>query len=190
MKRRNSKCTRETLIPVDDAIYTLRISRHLFHTWRDQGRFDVRINTSGKQCISQKDLKKLAYTEDARKGALDAFKAGAVRCQTDKLTRMDAIFLTQNSKKIQKYKSYIKTVEAIHASYHDSLDILNTESPLVAAYALYAKVINLLYMTCLCLDKAFWYSGVLLRIIDETIDLAIYFIIRGKTNQGKKHLEE
>jgi len=45
-------------------------------------------------------------------------------------------------------------------------------------------------MVCLCLENHFWEAGILLRSIDEAIDLARYFVITHKTEEGKKNLKK
>ena len=45
-------------------------------------------------------------------------------------------------------------------------------------------------MACLCLENHFWEAGTLLRLIDESIDLARYFVITQKTEEGKENLKK
>lgn len=179
----------EKLIPFDEAIHTLRVSPLQFHICHPAGRFEVRTNKNGKDCISLTNLKKLAYSEDVHEVALDTFKANIARREQEELMGRNR-FLLQNSKAIEKYRRYIKILENIHAGYHNQLDIIHTESALVAAYVLYSKAINLLNMACLCLENHFWEAGTLLRLIDETIDLARYFVITQKTKEGKENLKK
>jgi hypothetical protein len=44
-------------------------------------------------------------------------------------------------------------------------------------------------MACNCLENLYWNSAVLLRPIDEAIDLASYFIITENTEKGKTDLK-
>jgi len=53
-----------------------------------------------------------------------------------------------------------------------------------------ATTISLLNMACACLKGRYWESGVLLRLIDETVDLAWYFVAAEGTGQGLAHLRE
>lgn len=181
----------EKLIPFDEAIHTLRVYPLQFHIWQNEGRFEVRTNKNGKDCMSLTDLKKLAYSEDVHEVAVDTFKADIARREQEELISRNR-FLLQNSKAIEKYRRYIKILENIHAGYHNQLDIIHTESALVAAYVLYSKAINLylLNMACLCLENHFWEAGTLLRPIDEAIDLARYFVITQKTKEGKANLKK
>ena len=179
----------EKLIPFDEAIHTLRVSSLHFHIWQNEGRFQIRTNKNGKDCISLTDLKKLAYSKDVHEAAMETMKNDIVIREREELIEKNK-FLLENKKKTDKYRGYIKTLETIHASYHNQLDIVHTESALVAAYVLYSRVISLLNMACLCLENHFWEAGILLRSIDEAIDLAMYFIITQKTTQGEKYLKE
>ena len=123
------------LIPFDEAIHTLRVSPLQFHIWQNEGRFEVRTNKNNKDCISLTDLKKLSYSEEVHEVALDIFKADIADREQEELIGRNK-FLLKNSQAIEKYKRYIKKLEDIHASYHNQLDIIHTESALVAAYVL------------------------------------------------------
>jgi len=72
--------------------------------------------------------------------------------------------------------------------YIKKIDILNNENGLVAAYILFFKAISLLWTASDCIKAGQWFSGSFLREIDETLDLAHYFIIAENTTAGKKHL--
>jgi len=157
--------------------------------WQNEGRFQMLTNKNGKDCISLTDLKKLAYSEDVHEAAIETMKNNIIIREREEIVGKEK-FLLQNKKKIGKYRRYIKILENIHASYHNQLDIVHTESALVAAYVLYSKAINLLNMACLCLENHFWESGTLLRSIDEVIYLAMYFVITQKTEEGKKNLKK
>lgn len=188
-KKEKTKTSKpEAFIPVNDVIYTLRVARQQFNILKDIGGFKI-VNKNGKDCISQTDFKKLAYDNNVHKSAIDFFNFSLGKREVERLTK-NGEFLSHNSKIISKYRGYIKTLENIHAMYHSQLNILHTESALVAAYLLYYKVINLLYMSCTCLENLYWHSTVLLRPIDEAIDLALYFVITEKTNKGKNDLKK
>jgi hypothetical protein len=177
----------ENFISVDEAIYTLRVAKIQFYNWLITGNVET-IEKDGKVFIRQADFRKLAYDDNVRKSSIDFLSFDSQRREKERLTRNDE-FIFNNSKIISKYRGYIKMIESIHASYYGQLNILHTESALTAAYLLYYKVINLLYMACTCLESLYWHSTVLLRPIDETIDLALYFIITENTEKGKIDLK-
>ena len=89
---------------------------------------------------------------------------------------------------IAQYREYIETLEEIYKTYHDQVGPLHSESASSAAYILYAKVIRLLNMACLCLEHHFWDALILFRPIDEAVELAQYFILTEGSPQGLEHL--
>jgi hypothetical protein len=178
----------ENFISVDEAIYILRVAKMQFYIWLITGNIET-IEKDGKVFIRQTDFSKLAYDDNVHKSSIIFLSFDGQRREKERLTRNDE-FIFNNSKTISKYRGYIKTLENIHASYYGQLNILHTESALTAAYLLYYKVINLLYMACTCLESLYWHSTVLLRPIDETIDLALYFIITENTDEGKGNLKK
>jgi hypothetical protein len=92
----------------------------------------------------------------------------------------------RRKKTIERYKNLIKELSRLHNKYLPALNNHDFESGVVAAYLLFGRAINLLNIGCLCLDKGFWYSGLILRDVDETLDVAQYFIITAGTEEGEK----
>jgi len=179
----------DKLIRVDTAIYILNVSPQQFHSWREESKFQIKYNKNGKPCITENDLKKLAYSGFVKEASYDALLNHIERRQNDEITNQDSIFKNRTKKNVEKYRQYISTLERIHSNYQNRMDLIHSESALVAAYMLHAKVLNLLNMACLNLENHYWYSSLLLRPIDEAIDLAEYFLITENTDIGKKHLK-
>jgi hypothetical protein len=186
---KNKKPEFEKLIRVEEAISTLRISPDQFRSWREAGRFKISLNQNGKQCISQNDLTRLAHSNDKAIASREAFMHYSRTRIQDNLTGLDAKFDEKIRQNVEQYSNYLRILENIHHGYRHRIDLTQDESALAAAYALHAKVLNLLNMACLTLEHHYWYSFILLRPIDEAIDLAHYFIIREDTEVGKKHLK-
>lgn len=179
----------EKLIRIDNAIYILRISPDQFRSWQDEGRFEIILNRNGKQCITENDLRRLAYNNDKPQASREAFMRYARGRIEDKITGQNSAFDNGIKRNVEKYRNYHKTIEKIHSNYGNRVDLTRDETALAAAYALHAKVLNLLNMACLTLEHHYWYASLLLRPIDEAIDLAEYFIIKEDTKVGKKHLK-
>jgi len=186
-KRKKPKT--EKLIRIDNASYILRISPTKFSSWQDEGRFKIKLNKNGKHCITENDLKKLAYSPDKPQASRENFIGYAQSRLKDESKGNDFFSQDEIKKNVKKYRNYIKKIEKIHSNYENRIDFTRDESALAAAYALHAKVLNLLNMACLTLEHHYWYASLLLRPIDETIDLAEYFIIKKDTSIGKKHIE-
>ena len=177
------------LIRIDNAISILRVSPQQFQSWHKEGRFKILLNKNGKHCISENDLKSIAYSDEKLKASYEALLNYLERRVDNDITNQNSIFEAGIKNNVKKYRNYIKVIETIHANYSNRIDLARDESALAAAYALHAKVLNLLNMACFNIENHFWYSSLLLRPIDEAIDLAEYFIIKDHTEIGKKHLK-
>lgn len=178
----------EKLIGLDDARYILQASSSQMDTWQQKGRFALRQTTEGRPALSETDLKTLANGPDALKAALEGLALDVTTREAIESSGRNETFVSQISQLIEQYREYIGTLEEIHKTYHDQLDPLHDESALRAAYILYAKVIRLLRMACLCLQHHFWDALILFRPIDEAVELAQYFILSESTPRGSEHL--
>lgn len=107
----------------------------------------------------------------------------------ENLTTHDEQFLREEiARKLAAYKGYIAVLSTIHFQHLQYVDPLHTRTPLAAAYLLFARVINLLNMGVSTLESGYWNAGVLLRQIDETIQLAEYFSQFGTTVKGQREI--
>ena len=188
MNRKKPK--KEILIRVDNAIFVLRISPEHFYEWHRSGLFKLGKNKNGKPCIKYGDLKKLAYSKIVQDASKEAFINYIERWKEEEKNGDSQKFKLKSQGMLKQHKKHIVVLESIHNSYKDNIDIIGNESALVAAYLLNAKAINLLHMACLNLEHNFLNSSLFLRLIDETIDLAEYFINTESTENGKEDLKK
>jgi hypothetical protein len=187
VKRKVSQ-DQEKIIGLDDARYILHASSRQMDTWQQEGRFAQRQTTEGRPALSETDLKALANGPDALKVALEGFALDVTTREADESSGRNKTFVSQIAQLIEQYHEYIGTLEEIHKTYHDQIHPLHDESALRAAYILYAKVIRLLRMACLCLQHHFWDALILFRPIDEAVELGQYFILSESTPHGSEHL--
>jgi hypothetical protein len=179
----------QNLIRADNAIYILRISPDQFRSWHNEGRFEITLNKNGKPCITEDELRNLAYGDFKHQASREVFINYAQRRIEDEASGQNSAFDDRIKRNIEKYQDYLKTIEGIHSNYSKLVDLTRDETALAAAYALHAKVLNLLNMAFLTIEHHYWYASLLLRPIDEAIDLAEYFIIKEDTEVGKKDLK-
>ena len=78
---------------------------------------------------------------------------------------------------LDRYDYYIADLEHLHKSHLHDANSAGYESSIMAAYLLFSRVISTLKMACLCLRHGYWYYGSLIREIDESLNVAEYFII-------------
>lgn len=96
--------------------------------------------------------------------------------------------LQEISSTIERYERIILELKKFHEKYLEVANSHGSESAVIAAYLLFGRAINLLNMGCLCLKNGYFYGGAVMRDIDETLDLAKYFIVTEHTEQGKRDL--
>jgi hypothetical protein len=164
---------KKKLIPLSISAQTLMLDQGTLYTLIKDKKIKIYKNTNLDNCIFDSDLKILCYDEEVRN-----------------ISKRYLIIIQKIKELLEQYRKDIEVLEKIHNKYKNKVNILNDETALVAAYILFAKVINLLNMVCLCLENFYLNAGSLLRIIDETIDVAEYFIESEGTEKGDLYLKK
>lgn len=178
------------LIPFSIAAQTLMLNQNTFYGLIKDKKIKIYKNINSDNCISEPDLKILCYNEEVRNISKTYLLNSLLSLETDKINKKDEILIQKIKELLEQYRNDIEILEKIHNKYKNNVNILNDETALVTAYILFAKVINLLNMACLCLENFYLNAGSLLRIIDETIDVAEYFIISEHTEKGDLDLKK
>ena len=184
------KTEKEKLIPFSIAIQTLMLNQNTFYSLIKDKKIKIYKNTNLDNCILDSDLKILCYNEEVRNISKTYLLNSLLSLESDKINKKDEIIIQKIKELLEQYRKDIEVLEKIHNKYKNNVNILNDETALVAAYILFAKAINLLNMVCLCLENFYLNAGSLLRIIDETIDVAEYFIISEDTEKGDLDLKK
>jgi len=91
---------------------------------------------------------------------------------------------------LKLYSVFIADLVKLHKKYKDSAELHGLESPVLAAYLLFSKAISILICLCENLEQGYWYVGSMLREIDETLDVALYFILSKDKGTGKSDLRK
>ena len=178
------------LIPFSIATQTLMLNQNTFYGLIKDRKIKIYKNNNLDDCILESDLKVLCYNEKVRNISKTYLLDSLLSLESDKKNKNDEILIQKTKELLEQYKRDIEVLEKIHNKYKNKVNILNDETALAAAYILFAKVINLLNMVCLCLENFYLNAGSLLRIIDETIDVAEYFIISEGTEKGDLKLKK
>ena len=181
---------KKKLIPFSIAAQTLMLNQNTFYGLIKEKKIKIYKSTNLDKCISEPDLKILCYNEEVRNISKTYLLNSLLSLESDKINKKDEILIQKIKELLEQYRNDIEVLEKIHNKYKNNVNIFNDETALVAAYILFAKVINLLNMACLCLENFYLNAGSLLRIIDETIDVAKYFIISEHTEKGDLDLKK
>lgn len=171
-----------------DVVHTLRISDHGLNTLIKSRNIQV-TNAEMGPAISESDFLSLAYSSDILPFVQKTLRVESSRRQEDKISGADNRFIEGSAQALIKYRAYIRTIEAIHANYNESLDPNFKETPESAAYILLARSISYLKMAIDSLQDKHFESIILLRPIDEAIALAEFFLIERHSALGKSTLE-
>ena len=177
-----------TPIPIVDAAYTLCVLESDINNWIDKDKPILVKDSIGRLCVPEDFVNKCAsnpgYKEAVRKAIYSEIRLRI----NDETSNQNENFREQRLSLLNEYNKYIKDLQELHLKYIEKIDILNNENGLVAAYILFFKAISLLWTASDCIKVGQWFSGSFLREIDETLDLAHYFIIAENATAGKKHL--
>ncbi|HEY8084592.1 MAG TPA: hypothetical protein VIE69_03185 [Methylophilaceae bacterium] len=126
-------------------------------------------------CISFSDFTKLHEHPKTLELALYAARNDAKQRIEDDLSGANERFSEEIRQKLEEYREYLRLLEEIHLKYLLRINPLKNKTPLAAAYLLFARIINLLRMGCVCLEASYWNTGAVIRQIDEAIQVAEYF---------------
>jgi len=169
------KKTRSKLFTFNHAAYILGVPKKIFPKLVNEIGCDVAHDEWETPCILIDDLIRLHDNPLVIAETIAAFRNEAKRRQEDSASGEDKIFLQDIQTNLADYRVDIGILENIHAKYLPRFRSVFENTPLMAAYLLYARVINLLNMGCAVLEAGYWNAGLILRQIDETVDLAEYF---------------
>ncbi len=185
-KRRTSKAR---YIPIEEAIHTLRISQVQMEEWVALGMVRVFTTAEGRALL-ESDFKQLANSQISMNAALDAFRHETVRRESDVASGLAEKFRSEIANGIEQQRNVIQELRTIHAKYHDRLHILRRQSGTTAAFILYSRVLALLNMSELCAEHLYWETLLLVRPVNEALDLAICFVISEHSEEGRARIRE
>jgi len=183
MSKRDKKEQRKEYIALDDLAHDLGLLESDVISWLAIDRPALTYDHRGRRCVSSKFLdqysRKQEYLSALRNSFASQVDESAARSNQRAQLRKERKDL------ISSYEDFIKELEDLHRKYMRVASGHGFESAVMAAYLLFGRAINLLNMGCLCLKHGYWYSGSVLRDIDETLDVALYFVLTNGTAQGE-----
>ena len=141
----------------------MRLSDEQMQVWIREGLFVVQSLSDGRQSMQKSDFERLAHSSEVKEASLRALANQIQWYREDEGSGRDTFCSEEIARRGNQYRQYIQSLKEIHAHYHGRFDLLREESPRVAAYILYSKVIRLSNMACLCLEPHFWETLMFLR---------------------------
>lgn len=133
----------------------------------------------------------------ARLSARDDYGLAVRRAVTSEMLSRDngseremALLRSRRYSTLLEYDGYLETLETLHRKYLSAANEAGAESAGMAAFLLLSRAIAIIKMACVCLRAGHWYSGAMLREIDECLDLASYFSIKRDSTEGATALHK
>lgn len=188
-KQKKTQRKKQSFVTLDKTVHAMRISPGTMEGWIRDRKIQP-IRTKNGPAIPEIIFKKIAHSPDTLNAVFQAAFNEALRRQKDDTNGSSHQFNIEISNVVEEYLKYVHILENIHRKYHDRFNIITDQSPTTAAYIVLSRAISLLHMACLCLENHYWEVLVLLRPIDEALQLAEYFLVSANTPNGKKKLGE
>lgn len=176
-------------IPIKDAAHIIGVLESDLNSWISEDGPKLLKDYMGRLCIPEEYVTSCINKPNYKNSLLNMLSAEKKQRYIDEVTCESQNLKMQRLSLVDDYYKYIKDLENLHSKYLNKFDIINSETALTAAYILFFKVISLLYLMCDSIKSGRWFSGSFLREIDETLDVAHYFVIMENTDSGKKHLK-
>jgi len=140
-------------------------------------------------CLEYSEFQKLYDHPQVLELAQDAALNEAELRVRDKMSGANDRFVREIREKLVEYREYIRQLQRVHHKYLDRIQPLQRRNGLSAAYLLYARAINLLHLGCVCIEAGYWNAGIVLRQIDEAIQVAEYFSASESTPEYQRDVE-
>ncbi len=185
IKKKNKKIIR--YIAIDALAHNLGLLKSDVVEWIKKDNPKISLDHRNRESIVTDYLDKYSEHSEYEQALIKSIE-GEMKHRKSECPKKDDFYRKTRLNLIEKYGGYIDDLESLHRRNLDKVNKHNYESSVVAAYLLFSKVIACLKMGCLSLEHGHWYCGSLLRELDETLDVARYFIIEKDTAVGKKAL--
>ena len=183
MSKSNKREPTKKYMAIDDLAHDLGLLDSDVISWVAIDHPELTHDHRDRPCISTCFLDKYSQS----KQYLRALR-NSIASQVDEFaarSNQSAQLRKERKDLISSYEDFIKELEDLHRKYMQVANSHGFESAVMAAYLLFGRAINLLNMGCLCLKHGYWYSGSVLRDIDETLDVARYFVLTNGTAEGE-----
>lgn len=175
MNKKSSTKTQVRLVRFKDAAHILGLPIEVLPALIRKIGCKAFGDEAGAPCISFDDFSSLHESPLIVTAVNTALRNESEQRLLDSQSGADKRFAQEIQVKLKEYRTHIDLLEEIHGSYLFRVRPIHDQTPLMAAYLIYARVINLLNMGRMCLEAGYWNAGLVLRQIDEAIQVAEYF---------------
>ena len=181
--------SKDNFVSFNDAISALGILEDDFLQWVKEDNPGIGKDYINRRAIKKSYLEKCANKDDYLAKIEKSFRAENVELENESENKI-RFYQRERSNLLDLYARFIEDLIQLHKNYRKIAEFHGIESPVLAAYLLFSKAISILSCLCENLRQGYWYVGSMLREIDETLDVAFYFILSNNKDSGKSDLRK
>lgn len=146
---------------------------------------EFRYDRMKRPCVAARFLHVLAQNTQFDLMKQRSLKSDAL--ERSKESEWNGLFREERQRLIERYLEKVAVLERIHLGCLARVNSNASESSLTASYLLFSKAISCLKIGCLTIENGYWYGGSIIREIDETLDLAHYFVLTKDSTEGQSN---
>ncbi|SCY44397.1 hypothetical protein [Desulfoluna spongiiphila] len=187
MKQR--KKPKESYIAIKEIAFNLGLIDSDVEEWLSMEQPEIKIDHRQRQKVSSRYLELLSRKTEYEYAKRKSLESENILRKKEVGKRKEYL-KAERIRLLKIYEGYISDLETLHKNCLERANNHHHESCIIAAYLLFSKVISCLKMGCLNIEHGYWYGGSVIREIDESLDLATYFMISYNSEEGKTHLHK
>jgi hypothetical protein len=169
------------------ALHLLQIGGSDFRILLDTHNIPT-VDTDFGPGISYSDLMRLVHLPEIPDLTRKARLAACIRVEQDSLPPAKDAFERDMGRMLSEYSSQLDVLVGIHSKYDSKILPILSETAETASYSLLARALSLMRLAVSGLRQRHFDTIVLLRLIDEAINLSEYFLIEKDSSEGKQAL--
>lgn len=175
-------------VSLGDAAFTLGVLESDLLQWVKKDSPEVGHDYLNRKAIRKSYMERCAHKNDYLSKLKNSLHAEKKEIENESEETIQ-FYNNERAALIELYVEFIGDLKNLHQKYLKTVEAHGIENPVLAAYLLFSKAISTLSCLCDNLKNGYWYVGSMLREIDETLDVAHYFIINKDVNSNKTDLE-
>lgn len=179
--------SKDNFISFDEASGVLGLLNSDFQKWVEKDKPEIGEDYIHKLSIRKSYLEECAHKEDYLAKLERSFQAEIRELENESESKI-AFYKKERSSLIKLYEGFLSELQTLHEKYREIAESHGLESSVFAAYLLFSKAIAIANCLCENLKHGYWYVGSMMREIDETLDVGLYFVIMDGTAIGKSDL--
>lgn len=178
----------DCFISFRDAANTLGVIEADFLQWVNVDTPEIGADHMGRIAVRKSYVVQCSSKSDYLAKLENSFRSENIESSSE-FVQVE-LYQKELSSLIKNYNDHIEGLVNLHKKYLDSAQSHGLESPVFAAYLLFSRAISILSCLCENVKIGYGYAGSMLRDIDETLDVALYFILSKDKDDGKTDLQK